>query len=406
MLEADAVEQGVRDLLGERLVALQPERKEPREIGAGLVERVLGRPALRVPAHLLQRDVDELVQRLVLGEGGEQRKPALAVHGKPGRHAVGKAAIDADGVDEERSESAAEGGIRHHRLEEAGRAPWNAGRHDAQLRLRRVGFVQDQGPQSGLPGKLKEIERRRTRLACPSNLREPLAGDIEQTRRGRIPHHREQRAARTEARGVEGETILAAEGLHFAAVSMDGMTVRVRRPVAETDGGARRYRRRLVEIALQCGEGAPSRRGDLLLRVGGLERDLEERIERPLGEIGWHGQRKGRLVHRHVDEEARAHALDQLVDAVGIAPLGPAPEQIGGELREPGLGPRILARSRRHRKTAMEERHAPALHGQQDESGRLLHDGVGRKCDIAQRLHAATASAGSSPGRSVARLRR
>ena len=205
---------------------------------------------------------------------------------------------------------------------------------------------------------------------------------------------------------MEGETVFAPERLHLATVAVGGMTVGMRRAISEAHRGACRHRGRLVEIALQRRERAPAGSGDFFLDIGRLERHLEKRVERRVGQIARNGERERRLVHRDVDDEARAHPFHHLVDAVGIAPLGAAPEQIGSELREPGLGTRILAGPRRHRETAMEERDAVALYRDEDEPARLLHHGERGQRHVAQRLHAAAASAGNSPGSKVTRLRR
>src|SRR3954465_3670825 len=119
-----------------------------------------------------------------------------------------------------------------------GGAGGGPGGDDSHLRLRRIGFVQDQGAEPDLAGKLAEIERGGTRLARPGDLRQPIASEIHELGNGKISHHRQHGPPRAEPGGVEGETVLAAERLHLAPVPVDGMAVRMGGTVPEAHGGA------------------------------------------------------------------------------------------------------------------------------------------------------------------------
>jgi len=54
VVEAQPVEQGIRDLFRERFVALETERKETCEVPARLLQGVFAGTARRVRPHLLQ----------------------------------------------------------------------------------------------------------------------------------------------------------------------------------------------------------------------------------------------------------------------------------------------------------------------------------------------------------------
>ena len=263
--------------------------------------------------------------------------------------------------------------------------------------------MQDQRAQRSLPGQRGEIERLRAGIGGPLEQRQALADEREKLRGLSVPDHGEERAAGAVAAGVEGERVLALEGLHVALVAVRGMPVRMVRAVAEHDHRARRHAARLVQIALQRGQGAAPGCGDLVLGKGRLEGHFQQRIQRLPGQVHGDRQRERGLVERHLDAEPGPHALDELVHAAGVPLERAAPEQVGGELGQAGLVARILGCAGRHGEPDVEERDSAPLDGDQGEPGGLARGLQRGQRDVAGH---ASAPSGSSPGTSVTRLRR
>jgi hypothetical protein len=241
--------------------------------------------------------------------------------------------------------------------------------------------------------------RRRGPRALP--LGELRLQESEELLRLLLPHHREERAVLLEAGGVEPARVLGAERFHVAPPALPGVRVRMSQPVPERHHRPRGHRAGLVEVALQRGHRAPPRRAHFALLEGGLERHLQQRVERALRQLGGHGQRQRRFLQRRIGRELRAHRLDQIVHVLRRPAPGAAAEQVDRELRQPGLPAGVLARARRQREPGVEERQPALLDGQQREPGGQLLDRQRRQRHVGLRAHGAT-----SPGMSVTTLRR
>jgi hypothetical protein len=175
----------------------------------------------------------------------------------------------------------------------------------------------------------------------------------------------------------------------------------MRAAVAERDHRAPGDGGRLVQIALQAGQGAPSRGGHFLLGKRGLERDLEQRLERLPRELRRHRQPHRRLVRAGVGAKLRAHPFDQLVDVGGRPALRAPPEEIDREARESRLAPRVLGGAGRQGQANVKERQPAPLDGNEQEPRGILLDGERRQRDVGV-VH----DCASSEGTSVTTLRR